>query len=526
MGRSDIISNKYSNRRMKMRVKIGCYSIPFRQHHRNSMHCLPEPVLDYSVAQRQVKGEDVLFALEDLASIYPGRPGLGKWSVYCVCDGHGGCRAAKFVRHQLGPTLSEVLPLGDPPPFDQPDGEKFAESVRAALVDVFLSLSEAFAMDGGRTSGTTVSVVLVCGWMITTANVGDSEVFLDGRAKIIEMTCCHKVNDNKQEQNRLLAAGLVVKPLSKKNRYGPPRDGEEGVGPLRAWPGGIAMSRSLGDMDCGPHILPMPHIRQIVIPPSGVRMVIASDGLWDHVSGPKACQIIQNVRLPKAADCLMKSAIAGSGGYRLSDDTSIMVLDILPLGQEDFSVVPTQSKFQKRMFLSLVNLMQRTLGKKANSIFTVKGCLYADVDGLVEYKQHLDLSVQQQDANDSNTRIPRRENVATPCSFSQASHSVSGSDAWDVCQASWHCANDAPVVWEFDDRDILDSALNFTSSGSGQITGKKGPEVSLVFGRELGKNISHKAGMLSNGCHGTSLNSSPMGLAASGSAEEAPVARS
>lgn len=113
-----------------------------------------------------------------------------------------------------------------------------------------------------------MSVALMCGWMLTIANVGDSEVFLDERAKIIEMTCCHKVNDNKEEQERLKAGGMLIKPLSKRRRCGPPMEGEPGVGPLRAWPGGIAMSRSLGDIDCGPHILPMPHIRQVFYPSS------------------------------------------------------------------------------------------------------------------------------------------------------------------------------------------------------------------------------------------------------------------
>eukprot|EP00959_Pyramimonas_sp_CCMP1952_P361307 7566856-Pyramimonas_sp.AAC.1 len=35
------------------------------------------------------------------------------------------------------------------------------------------------------------------------------------------------------------------------------------VGPIRAWPGGLAMSRSIGDIDTGPNILPYPEIFQV-----------------------------------------------------------------------------------------------------------------------------------------------------------------------------------------------------------------------------------------------------------------------
>lgn len=57
--------------------------------------------------------------------------------------------------------------------------------------------------------------------------------------------------------------------------------GEPGYGPLRAWPGGLCVSRAIGDMDVGECILAHPHIMQIQIPPEGARLVMASDGLWD-----------------------------------------------------------------------------------------------------------------------------------------------------------------------------------------------------------------------------------------------------
>ena len=56
---------------------------------------------------------------------------------------------------------------------------------------------------------------------------------------------------------------------------------EPGYGPLRAWPGGLCVSRAIGDIDVGECIIAHPHIMQLQIPDEGARVIIASDGLWD-----------------------------------------------------------------------------------------------------------------------------------------------------------------------------------------------------------------------------------------------------
>ncbi|CAD7697128.1 unnamed protein product [Ostreobium quekettii] len=49
---------------------------------------------------------DVLFVREGLA-VDPGGPA---WSVYCLCDGHAGSLAAKYVRRHLWRELGQSLP--------------------------------------------------------------------------------------------------------------------------------------------------------------------------------------------------------------------------------------------------------------------------------------------------------------------------------------------------------------------------------------------------------------------------------
>ena len=69
---------------------------------------------------------------------------------------------------------------------------------------------------------------------------------------------------------------------------GPAEEGESGYGPLRAWPGGLCVSRAIGDIDVGDCILAYPHIVQLEVPSDGVRLALASDGV-----SCCACQIVE-----------------------------------------------------------------------------------------------------------------------------------------------------------------------------------------------------------------------------------------
>lgn len=59
------------------------------------------------------------------------------------------------------------------------------------------------------------------------------------------------------------------------------RKGATGVGPLRLWPGGLCLSRAIGDFDVGDSVLCLPYISQVLVPMEGARLLIASDGVWD-----------------------------------------------------------------------------------------------------------------------------------------------------------------------------------------------------------------------------------------------------
>ena len=62
-----------------------------------------------------------------------------------------------------------------------------------------------------------------------------------------------------------------MRPLSEE-LFRPARSYEEGVGPLRVWPCGLAVSRAIGDTDCGREILASPHITQVTLANDGIRI--------------------------------------------------------------------------------------------------------------------------------------------------------------------------------------------------------------------------------------------------------------
>ena len=67
------------------------------------------------------------------------------------------------------------------------------------------------------------------------------------------------------------------------------RSGEPG-GPLRAWPGGLAVCRTIGDADCAAACSAVPALRTFTLDLSqslGAALVLASDGVWDSLTHEK-----------------------------------------------------------------------------------------------------------------------------------------------------------------------------------------------------------------------------------------------
>ncbi|XP_066381554.1 probable protein phosphatase 2C 33 isoform X1 [Miscanthus floridulus] len=293
------------------------------------------------------RGEDYFLVKPDCLRV-PGDPS-SSFSVFAVFDGHNGVSAAVFSKEKLLEHVMSAVPQGI-------SREDWLQALPRALVAGFVKTDIDFQRKGemtpthrhrvilgilamplgiwanlaekmltlgtgaGETSGTTATLVVVDGFMVTVASVGDSRCILDTQGgEVSLLTVDHRLEENAEERERVTASGGEV---SRLNLCG----GQE-VGPLRCWPGGLCLSRSIGDTDVGEFIVPIPHVKQVKLPNTGGRLIIASDGIWDALSSEIAAQACRGLPAELAAKLVVKQALKTSG---LKDDTTCVVVDIIP----------------------------------------------------------------------------------------------------------------------------------------------------------------------------------------------------
>ena len=268
---------------------------------------------------------------EDLAESFSLSINDQRFSIHLIADGHGGRKAAEHVIVNFKPTLaSRLAALGR---------DYYPEGIRKALCLTFLSLEKTWrALPDHDSSGTTLTCLLISshqeGSLLTVANVGDSESFLDTGISILELTRPHNLEMNPKERERLASRpGYSVAPLAP-DLKGPAIRGQAGVGPSRVWlegsPFGLCVSRSIGDEDVGDGILAFPHLSQVVLPANRAsRVILASDGLWDLSTFSSAAKAGRKAMSSPAA------AIINSH-FRFMDDTTVLMVDLLPKGVGSF----------------------------------------------------------------------------------------------------------------------------------------------------------------------------------------------
>ena len=87
----------------------------------------------------------------------------------------------------------------------------------------------------------------------------------------------------------------------------------------------LSMCRSLGDKHAGERVLAEPEVSQILLDNRGARIILASDGLWDVLTGKNAAHRVRTVACSKAAARLRSVA----KDQRDRADITVIVLDAL-----------------------------------------------------------------------------------------------------------------------------------------------------------------------------------------------------
>ena len=304
---------------------------------------------------------------EDAGDFDPARSG-DFLSCFAVFDGHVNATASSHCERAV---LDELLRCGA----DAPDAplesacvsafervERSYASAGSCFPSVFACIPAARGGSSGgkaREGGTTASVVCVqrrrpgAGGEprvdVVAANAGDSGSLLvhfkapivgqpsrslrlsaDLRRSIDEdaatapdmpdfrrLTRDHNPDDP-FEARRLVDAGA---------RLGRMRQGGEEVGPMRTFPGGLAVSRAIGDLNA-PAVICKPECTRVPVPPAGGRLVLASDGLWNALGDGEAATIAHEAESAAAAAAALVRAVMQRRGAH--DDITIVVVDVPP----------------------------------------------------------------------------------------------------------------------------------------------------------------------------------------------------
>ncbi|CAN4108859.1 unnamed protein product [Withania somnifera] len=306
-----------------------------------------QPTIKYGQAALAKKGEDYFLIKTDCQRV-PGNP-LTSFSVFAIFDGHNGISAAIFAKENLLNNVLSAIPQGV-------SREEWLQALPRALVAGFVKTDIEFQQKG-ETSGTTVTFVVIDGWTITVASVGDSRCILDTQGGVVSLlTVDHRLEENEEERQRVTASGGEVGRL---NVFG----GNE-VGPLRCWPGGLCLSRSIGDTDVGEFIVPIPHVKQVKISNAGGRLIIASDGIWDALSSDSAAQSCRGLPAELAAKLVVKEALRSRG---LKDDTTCLVVDIIPY---DHPILPPTPRKKQNLLTSFL-FGRRSQNARSNKLSAV-----------------------------------------------------------------------------------------------------------------------------------------------------------
>ncbi|KAI4357774.1 hypothetical protein L6164_001701 [Bauhinia variegata] len=271
---------------------------------------MEKPTVRHGYAAQSRKGEDYYLIKTDCQRV-PGNSS-STFSVFAIFDGHNGNAAAIYSREHLLNHVLSAIPRGL-------GRDEWLHALPRALVAGFVKADKEF-QSRGETSGTTATFVIVDRWTVTVASVGDSRCILDTQGgAVTTLTVDHRLEENIEERERVTASGGEVGRLSVV--------GGAEIGPLRCWPGGLCLSRSIGDMDVGEFIVPIPYVKQVKLSKAGGRLVIASDGIWDALSSEMAAKSCRGLPAELAAKQVVKEALRTRG---LKDDTTCIVVDIIP----------------------------------------------------------------------------------------------------------------------------------------------------------------------------------------------------
>ncbi|XP_057997817.1 putative proline-rich receptor-like protein kinase PERK11 isoform X3 [Hevea brasiliensis] len=210
--------------------------------------------------------------------------------LFGVFDGHGGARAAEYVKQNLFSNL-----IRHP---------KFISDTKSAIADAYNHTDSEFLKSENNQnseSGSTASTAILIGDRLLVANVGDSRAVTCRGGNAIAASRDHKP-DRSDERQRIEDAGGFVTWA-----------GTWKVG------GVLAVSRAFGDRLLKQYVVADPEIQDEKIDSSLEFLILASYGLWDVVTNEEAVVMTKPIEDPElAAKSLLQEAYQRGSAYNIT----------------------------------------------------------------------------------------------------------------------------------------------------------------------------------------------------------------
>ena len=214
-------------------------------------------------------------------------------SFFCaVFDGHKGPFVSRFAAHSVPVKLLESQYLDTDP----------ALAMRDALLKVDEKILECYEDPHLRQqfdAGSTCTSVMLKKGILYCANIGDSRSVLCRNGHPIDLSIDQKPSRTSERLRITRLGGQIHPSLVNSIPFGPDR----------VWPGGLALSRALGDFDIkksqGAHIKGLlissePELREIPLHETDDFIIIGCDGIWDVFTSQDAVSFVTD-HLPIAA---------------------------------------------------------------------------------------------------------------------------------------------------------------------------------------------------------------------------------
>lgn len=192
--------------------------------------------------------------------------------LFGVFDGHGGSRAAEYLKQHLFENLIKH--------------PQFATDTKLALSETYQQTDSEFLKAETsiyRDDGSTASTAVLVGDRLYVANVGDSRAVILKAGEAIPLSEDHKPNRSDERQRIEQAGGNVM-----------------WAGTWRVG-GVLAVSRAFGNRLLKRFVVAEPEIQEEIIEDDVEFLVIASHGLWDVISNEDAVSLVKSIEDPEAA---------------------------------------------------------------------------------------------------------------------------------------------------------------------------------------------------------------------------------